>query len=80
MNSNLTPTKYYIHCDFNDPKYGKEFAHQVHCGTSYGKSLIDYVVPEENKAKCFMFRKTIDSGDIVKEFKRRIEEEKARAV
>jgi hypothetical protein len=60
------------YCEFNDPlKYGKKFIHQVHCGTSYGKSLVEYLVPELNKAKCFLFRKPIDSNDIVKEFRRR---------
>ncbi|MDD2758142.1 MAG: hypothetical protein PHD72_02060 [Patescibacteria group bacterium] len=42
------------YCDFNDfKKYGKEFVHQVHCGTPSGKSLVDYVVPKENRNKCF---------------------------
>ncbi|MDD5688663.1 MAG: hypothetical protein PHQ76_00075 [Caldisericia bacterium] len=60
------------YCDFNDrEKYGKEFVHQVHCGTPHGKSLIDYVVSEKNKRKCFLFRKYINSFDIEKEFKRR---------
>jgi hypothetical protein len=69
----LTVDEPLYYCDFNDPeKYGKEFVHQVHCGTSHGKSLIDYVVPEKNKTQCFMFRKTINSRDIEKEFKRRI--------
>ncbi len=69
----LKGDKVLYYCDFNDPvKYGKEFVHQVHCGTSYGKSLIDYVVPKENRAKCFFFGKQINSNDIEKEFKRRI--------
>jgi hypothetical protein len=59
------------YCDFNDPKYGKKFAHQVHCGTRHGKSLIDYVVPEKNRPKCFFFRKPINALQIKKEFKRR---------
>lgn len=59
------------YCEFNDlEKYGKDFVHQVHCGTPYGKSLIDYVVPKENRSRCFLFRKTIRSADIEKEFKR----------
>lgn len=60
------------YCDFNDGKYGKQFVHQVHCGKPHGKSLVDYIVPEANKAQCFMFRKPINSRDIVKEFKRKI--------
>lgn len=61
------------YCEFNDSeKYGKDFVHQVHCGTPNGKSLIDYVVPKKNKNKCFLFRKTIHSFDIEKEFKKRI--------
>lgn len=63
---------YLYYCDFNDPqKYGKEFIHQIHCGTPDGKSLIDYVVPKENQNKCFLFRKPINSFDIQKEFKKR---------
>ncbi len=63
------------YCDFNDPvKYGKDFIHQVHCGTPYGKSLIDYIVPKENRDKCFFFRKTINSFDIERELKKRIKE------
>lgn len=60
------------YCDFNDPKkYGKEFVHQIHCGDPDGKSLIDYVVPKENRAKCFFFRKPIHSDDIKNELERR---------
>lgn len=71
----LNTDKYLYYCDFNDyQKYGKEFAHQVHCGTPDGKRLIDYVVPEENRDKCFFFDKSITSADIKKEFKRRIAE------
>jgi hypothetical protein len=63
------------YCEFNNPeKYGKEFIHQVHCGTRDGKSLIDYVVPEKNRNKCFLFRKTINSYEIKKEFKKRTKE------
>lgn len=68
----LSADEILYYCDFNDPdKYGKEFVHQVHCGTPDGKSLIDYVVPVENRAKCFFFRKPINSYDIEKEFKRK---------
>lgn len=59
------------YCEFNDPKYNKRFVHQIHCGDPYGKSLVDYVVTEENKAKCFLFRKPITSFRIQKELKRR---------
>jgi len=63
------------YCDFNDPKkFGKEFIHQVHCGTPDGKSLIDYVVPKENRPQCFFFRKPVNSFDIEKEFKRKTKE------
>ncbi len=56
---------------FNDPvKYGKEFIHQVHCGTGYGKRLIDYVVPEGNRAKCFSFKTKINGYDIEPELHR----------
>ena len=58
-----------FYCEFNNEKYKKDFVHQVHCGTKHGKSLIDYVVPEENKSKCFFFRKEVSSRDIRKWFK-----------
>lgn len=60
------------YCDFNDVRYGKEFVHQIHCGTTDGKSLVDYVVREENKNGCFLIRKSINSFDIDKEFDRKI--------
>jgi len=60
------------YCDFNKDKHGKNFVHQLHCGTKDGKSLLDYVVSEENKSKCFFVRKSITSPAIVKELKKRI--------
>jgi len=69
----LNTDEFLYYCEFNDPqKYGKEFVHQVHCGTPDGKSLIDYVVPRENRPQCFFFRRSINSFDIEKEFKQRI--------
>lgn len=59
------------YCDFNDARYGKEFVHQVHCGTPDGKSLIDYVVPEGNRNGCFLYRKSINAFDVEKDFKKR---------
>lgn len=60
-----------FYCDFsNREKYGKDYVHQVHCGSPDGKNLIDYVVPDENKSKCFFFEKYISSNDMVREFKR----------
>lgn len=59
------------YCDFNDSRYTKQFVHQVHCGDKYGKSLIYYVVPEENKAKCFFFREPITGPTVIKELKKR---------
>lgn len=70
----LTNDVYVYYCDFIDEKYRKDFAHQVHCGTKYGKSLIDYVVPKENQEKCFLIRKPINGITIRKEFKRRAKE------
>ena len=61
----LSAEEILCYCAFNDSvKYAKNFVHQVHCGTSYGKSLIDYVVPEENRKKCFFSGKKIKSGSI----------------
>lgn len=69
----LNTEDYLYYCDFNNlQKYGKEFVHQIHCGTPDGKSLVDYVVPKENQNKCFLFRKPINFFDMQKEFKRRI--------
>lgn len=62
------------YCEFNNPAYGKEFVHQVHCGTTHGKSLADYVVPEENKKGCFFFRKPINGPFIEKQFNNKIKE------
>ncbi len=59
------------YCEFNHPKYAKDFVHQIHCGSPHGKSLVDYVVPEENRAKCFLFRKPIRVFTIEREFKKR---------
>ncbi len=59
------------YCDFNDPKYGKELVHQVHCGTKHGKSLYEYVVPKENWGDCFLIRKLITSCQIKREFRKK---------
>ena len=59
------------YCRFNDrEKYGKDLVHQVHCGTASGKSLREYVVPEENWPKSFFHPGKIDSYFIEKEFAR----------
>ena len=56
---------------FNDPaKYGKDFVHQVHCGSARGKSLIHSIVPEKNWLKCFFHPDKINSYFVEKEFKR----------
>lgn len=53
------------YCAFNDAAlYGKEFVHQVHCGGSAGISLIERVVPVENRHKCFYIDRKIASRDI----------------
>jgi len=62
------------YCEFNSPQYKKEFVHQIHCGTEDGKSLIDYVVPEENKERCFLVRKSISGDFIEKKFKQTIKD------
>ena len=72
----LTTDETIFYCDFKgDPKYKKEFVHQVHCGTKDGsdRRLIDYVVPEENWDRCFYFPKSITSRDIRKKFEEWIE-------
>lgn len=71
----LSTDKTIFYCDFRDPKYKKDFVHQVHCGTEDGKNrrLIDYVVPKDNWPECFYFPKLIRTGDIRREFKRKIE-------
>ncbi|MFA5994132.1 MAG: hypothetical protein WC823_04180 [Parcubacteria group bacterium] len=60
------------YCEFGNGKYTKDFVHQFHCGTKHGKSLIDYVVPEENKNQCFLIRKSITAVTIEKELKKKI--------
>jgi len=66
----LCTDDYLYYCDFNDKKFKKDFIHQIHCGTKHGKSLIDYVVPEKNKDKCFLIRKPINGFFIEKYFKK----------
>jgi hypothetical protein len=55
-----------FYCDYNDDRCAKKFVHQLHCGTREGKSLVDYVVPEVNKASCYFFRKTVTGLEIMK--------------
>lgn len=62
------------YCDFNDAKYGKEYVHQIHCGTPDGKSLVDYVVPEGNRKGCFFVRKLLRTAQIEKALKRSMKE------
>lgn len=62
------------YCEFNNPIYGKDFVHQIHCGTPDGKSLSDYVVPEGNRQGCFLVRKSINSPFIEKHFNNKIKE------
>lgn len=60
------------YCEFSNGKYHKDIIHQMHCGTRDGKSLIDYVVPAENRSKCFLVRKSITGPMIVKDIKKKI--------
>lgn len=70
----LQDGKILYYCDFKDSKkYKKDYIHQVHCGTPDGDSLVDYVVPEKNKDKCFFVRKEINSFGVEKEFNKLIE-------
>jgi len=41
------------YCKYNDPKFRKDFVYQIHCNGGKGKSLVEYVVPQENQAKCW---------------------------
>lgn len=66
------------YCEFKGGEYMKEFVHQLHCGTRHGKSLIDYVVPEANRANCFLIRKPITGPEIEKELKRRMKDSNVR--
>ena len=62
------------YCEFSNGKYSKNYVHQMHCGTEDGKSLVDYVVPEENKNQCFLIRKSITAITIEKVLKKKIKE------
>lgn len=55
--------------EFDDKKYYKDFVHQVHCGTKYGKPLRCYVVPKKNWKKCFFVREKIAEKYIVEYFR-----------
>jgi hypothetical protein len=50
--------------------YGKELVHQVHCGGPDGISLIERVVPVENRHRCFYIGREIRSRDIEAGFER----------
>lgn len=59
------------YCAFADAGlYGKELVHQVHCGGPGGISLIERVVPVENRHRCFYFGREIRSRDVQKGFER----------
>lgn len=62
------------YCEFNNGKYKKDFVHQMHCGTEDGKSLVDYVVPEQNKKQCFWVKNSITGLYIEKVIKKKIKE------
>ncbi len=62
------------YCEFGNGKYSKDYVHQMHCGTEDGKSLVDYVVPEENKNECFLIRKSITALTIEKVLKKKMKE------
>ncbi|MDD3663086.1 MAG: hypothetical protein PHT84_04435 [Candidatus Pacebacteria bacterium] len=68
----LCTDSYLYYCEFNNEKCSKEFVHQMHCGTKHGKSLIDYVISEKNKDKCFLARKPINGFFIEKYLKKEI--------
>lgn len=41
------------YCNYNNMnKYKKDFVYQIHCNHGKGKSLVEYVVPEENRTEC----------------------------
>lgn len=58
--------------EFNNRKFFKDFVHQVHCGTKYGKPLRYYVVSKKNWGRCFFVRKPIAEKYIVEYFKNKI--------
>lgn len=62
------------YCEFSNGKYKKEYIHQMHCGTEDGKSLIDYVVPKNNKKECFWVKKSITGPYIEKVLRKKIKE------
>ena len=55
--------------EFNNKRYFKDFVHQIHCGTKYGKPLRKYVVSKDNWKKCFFVRKLITEKEIVAYFR-----------
>lgn len=57
--------------DFSDGKYRKEYAHQIHCGSGEGRSLIEIVVPEANRGECICFKSLTTSNAIVRELRKR---------
>ena len=66
--------QYLYYCEFSNGKYEKDFVHQMHCGTEDGKSLVDYVVPEQNRKQCFWVKKSITGLYIENILKKKIKE------
>ena len=40
------------YCRYDDPKYTKDYVYQIHCNHGKGKSLVEYVVSNENQPQC----------------------------
>lgn len=66
--------------DFNNPRYYKDFVHQLHCGTKGGIPLREYVVPKENREECFWKNKTVTAKAIIKWFVKKAEEVKEKNI
>jgi hypothetical protein len=63
-----------FYCDFNDIRCQKDLVQQFHCGTRTGKSLVEYVVSEDNWKDCFFPRHEVKSSDMDKFLKEKIKE------
>ncbi len=59
-----------LYDEFAGDQFVKEYVHQVHCGHGEGESLVDRVVPPENRNGCFFFPEMISNKKIISELKK----------
>jgi len=76
---NYTLERFLYYCDFNDPKYAKDYVHQIHCGTLHGKVLSTILSPSRIETSVFYSEGRLMVSDVERELKKRIENAKLSA-